>query len=105
MDKFKQTRKQLPKDGNGVIFCKIELSELLTQEELIRAAKDCLKTTNRISFIVYCWDVWNFIQEGIALAYIAVDQNGKMHSIFGQTSLPLRPKFLVDAIEWSQKLK
>jgi hypothetical protein len=105
LDRFKQTRKQLPKDGNGVIFCKIELSELLTQEELIRAAQDCLKTTNRISFIVYCWDAWNFIQEGIALAYKAVDQNGEMNSIFGETSIPVRLAFFTEAIEWSQKAR
>lgn len=105
VDRLKQARKQLPKDGNGVVFCKIELSELLTQEKLIRASQDFLRTTNRIVFIIYCWDSWNFLQEGIALAYMAVDRNGVMHSIFGEPSIPLRPKFFVDAIEWSQKLE
>lgn len=104
VNRFKKARKQLPKDGNGVVFCKIELSELLTQEKLIRVAQDCLKTTNRISFIVYCWDAWNFIQEGIALAYKAVGQNGEIHSIFGETSI-VRPAYFVEALEWSQKAR
>lgn len=104
INKFKKTRSQLPKDGNGVIFCKINLSGLLTQEEFIRATQTFLKSTNRIAFIVYCWDSWDLIQEGIALAYIAVNREGEMHSIFGESSTPVRPAFLVEAMEWHQKV-
>lgn len=102
-NKFKKTRSQLPQDGNGVIFCKVNLSGLLTQKELIQAAQIFLKSTKRIAFIVYCWDSWNLIQEGIALAYIAVNREGEMHSIFGESSTPVRPAFLVEAIEWHQQ--
>ena len=104
INKFKKTRSQLPQDGNGVIFCKVNLSGLLTQKELIQAAQIFLKSTKRIAFIVYCWDSWNLIQEGIALAYIAVNREGEMHSIFGESSTPVRPAFLVDAMEWHQKV-
>lgn len=103
INKFKKTRSQLPQDGNGVIFCKVNLSGLLTQKELIQAAQIFLKSTKRIAFIVYCWDSWNLIQEGIALAYIAVNREGEMHSIFGESSTPVRPAFLVEAIEWHQQ--
>lgn len=103
INKFKKTRSQLPQDGNGVIFCKVNLSGLLTQKKLIQAAQIFLKSTNRIAFIVYCWDSWNLIQEGIALAYIAVNREGEMHSIFGESSTPVRPAFLVEAIEWHQQ--
>jgi hypothetical protein len=103
INKFKKARSQLPQDGNGVIFCKVNLSGLLTQKELIQAAQIFLKSTKRIAFIVYCWDSWNLIQEGIALAYIAVNREGEMHSIFGESSTPVRPAFLVEAIEWHQQ--
>ena len=103
INKFKKTRSQLPQDGNGVIFCKVNLSGLLTQKELIQAAQIFLKSTKRIAFIVHCWDSWNLIQEGIALAYIAVNREGEMHSIFGESSTPVRPAFLVEAIEWHQQ--
>lgn len=102
INKFKKTRSQLPRDGNGVIFCKINLSQSISQEELIQAAQRFLRSTNRISFIIYCWDEWNLIDEGIALAYKAVNQDGEMHSFFGETSMLVKPSFFVEAVEWSQ---
>ncbi|MEA5512799.1 hypothetical protein [Nodularia sp. UHCC 0506] len=101
-DLFNKARRQLPKDGHGVIFCKIKISaqlkQQLTQDDFIRAAKNCLKTSKRISFIVYCWDHWDLIEEGIALAYLAINEYGDMGNIFAGSPNPLRLSFIADII-------
>ncbi|MFM5975493.1 MAG: hypothetical protein ACKPCG_22480 [Dolichospermum sp.] len=102
-DLFNKARKQLPENGNGVIFCKLELSEKLKQEDFIHAAQSCLKTSNRISFIVFCWDAWTFLEEAICLKYFASDKDGEMHNIFGENTNLLNPAFLVEANEWYQR--
>lgn len=91
---LKSCRSQLPKDQKGAIFCKIAIGEgTIGQNQVISATQEFLAGTNRINFVVYCWDS-SPTDNAIALAYCAVDLNGYMRPILGSAFQPVVPEFM-----------
>lgn len=83
VDNFlKKLRTQLPSNGSGAVLCKLELSaDSLGQEQLVASTKKFLCNTNRIDFVVYCWDVAS-LDNILAYNYFSINKDGIMQSLF-----------------------
>lgn len=87
-------RSQLPANGGGVIFCKLERPELgIGQQALVEETRTFILGTSRIVFVVYCWDAASQAN-AIALQYLAVDSFGRMGSIFPAATKATIPEFM-----------
>ena len=97
LDFLKRHRSQLPRDGNGAIFCKIDTgNESIDQASLEAVTKRFLNDTHRVKFVVYCWDATP-AQNAIALGYRAVGLDGDIGPIFNSTIRPIVPQYIIDA--------
>jgi len=96
-------RSQLPPNENGAFFCKLAIThESIPQDELTSTTQKFLASTNRVGFVIYCWDCSPRENE-IAHKYVAINECGDMGPIFEQNRAPTVPAYLEDVKDYMAK--
>ncbi len=85
---LRNVRPQLPKNGNGVVFCKIARSgHFGTQAEITNLVAQWIRSsTSRVQTVFLCWDPLESEQLALGFAYCAVNASGPVNYTLGSAS-------------------
>ena len=88
-------RKQLPANEKGAIFCKILIDESsISQSAVISETQHFLQSTERVSFVTYCWDATHS-DSAVALSTFSVGAFGLAYPFLCQSeAVLLTPSYM-----------